>query len=51
MEVCMFKNDRKTVKLAQCAKSRALSKSVESIINIGSFKNKCVILKLIFKYK
>ena len=41
------KNDVKTVYVAQCAKSKALSKFVETIINIGIFDQKCIIIKAV----
>ena len=44
-----FSNLEKKLRLAQFDKSRALSKVVETIINIGSFEQQCVILEVLFQ--
>ena len=43
-EYLCFKIDGKTARAAQCFKSRALTKFIGSIIEIETFKQKCVII-------
>ena len=39
-----FKTDRKTTQSAQCEKSKALTKVIDSIIYIESFEKQCLII-------
>ena len=41
----MFQTDGKTVREAQCTKSRELNKVIDSILDIEEFEHKCVIIK------
>ena len=47
-EYLYFQTDRETSHSAQCAKSRALTKVVDSIIDLESFEHKCVIIQVSF---
>ena len=50
-EYLYFSTERKIVQAAQCAKSRALSKYVETILNIGFFEHQFLILKGVLIYE
>ena len=41
----------KKARLSQFDKSKALSKVVKTILNIGSFEQQCVILEVLFQYE
>ena len=48
-EYLCFQADGRTARACQCAKSRALTKFIETIMSIGSFEHKCVILEALLK--
>ena len=45
-EYLCFQNGGENSWAEQCAKSRALNKAVDSIIDIGSFQQQCVIINI-----
>ena len=48
-EYLCFHIDMKTTRASQCAKSRALTKVIDLILEILKFEKQCVIFKVLFK--
>ena len=47
-ECCCFQTDGETAQNSQCDKSRELNKVIGSVLYIGSFEKKCVMIKELF---